>query len=95
MRPCRERCLYTIILTVTQRVKTQNLDPRVENKKIPLVSGFAVVGDATGDVDPSKSTAQNKKATQACQQMIWVPDSFVRDALAEVRFKIGQEALRL
>jgi len=65
------------------------------NKKLQghqLVSGFAVVGDAQV-VGKWNTNCKESVVTHACEQMLWVADSIVRDALAAVRFDIAGRVL--
>ena len=85
---CRVQCVYRIIMSVTQRV--------VPDPTIPLVSGYAVVGDAKAVVGDAKATADQCDGTDftsECQEMMWVPDSLIRDSLAEIRFNIASDVL--
>ena len=49
-----------------------------------------MVGDAAGDHGPN-TDKKCKLADKSCQSIIWVADSIVRDAVAEIRFRIGDK----
>jgi len=114
---CEAKCVYTIIMSVTQSGIYNQLQDAIEkaekqvssskgskqsklklkdaNKKLQehqLVSGFAVVGDAQA-VGKWNTNCKETVVTHACEQMLWVADSIVRDALAAVRFDIAGRVL--
>jgi len=95
---CHVQCVYNIIVSVTQRAPNNN------QSSVPLVSGYTVIGDATAEYvtctgqkcTPLKKAppqCKTKDFTAACQKMLWVPDSLIRDSLSELRFNIASNIL--
>jgi len=91
---CQAKCKYTIIMSVTQNAEPGKIGTSSESS---IVQGYAVVGDASSEgnwgTEGSTCAADEETVQRACEQMLWVPDSIVRDALADVRFNLGAKLL--
>ena len=80
-------------MTVSKRVATGGSKTcTAQNREGCIVSGFAVVADAAsgGEVSECVTNDQETKAIAGCRAMMWLADSIVRDALADVRFQIAK-----
>jgi hypothetical protein len=95
-QPCGNVCIYSVLMTVSKRVATGGSKTcTAQNREGCIVSGFAVVADAAsgGEVKCGYSGVTNDQETKAiagCRAMMWLADSIVRDALADVRFQIAK-----
>jgi len=95
-QPCGNVCIYSVLMTVSKRVATGGSKKcTAQNREGCIVSGFAVVADAAsgGKVKCGYSGVTNDQETTAiagCRAMMWLADSIVRDALADVRFQIAK-----
>lgn len=76
-------------MTVTKKISKAKAAERCTEKHREgcIVSGLAVVADATAP--QSDKCRGNVQGLHHCRSMTWLADGIVRDALADVRFKIA------